>query len=150
MLQSKKIKNAICHQGEVSSWTDFNQARCRKRCEIQLAERCEEPLKDKRIYTNLAQMMALAHLKPKGYENLNSLPYNLFCPSVQKKISEVGGERYQCCYDQCQRIFTTLVLANQHLRTTGHLKLVAVNPSDESISEESVLEIQNSPYCDHQ
>ena len=84
-----------------------------KRCKesgLQLASIGEEPLKDKRIYTSIMETMALAHLKPKGYDNVE-LPYDLFCPSVQKRITNSGGERYQCVYSGCKKIFTTLCIS---------------------------------------
>ena len=57
---------------------------------LQLAGIGEQPVKDKKIYTSLLQTMALSHLKPSGYEQVD-LPYDLFCPSVQKKLAEKGG-----------------------------------------------------------
>ena len=47
---------------------------------IKLADIGDVPIKEN-IYTDLFQTLALSHLKPIGYENLD-LPYDLFCPSV--------------------------------------------------------------------
>ncbi len=89
---------------------------------VQLACIGEQPVKEKKIYTSPLQTMALSHLKPSGYEKV-VLPYHLFCPSVQKKLAEKDGSRYQCEFVKCEKIFTTLELAKLRLKSTGHIKL---------------------------
>ena len=69
---------------------------------VQLASIGEQPVKDKKIYTNLIQTLALSHLKPSGYEEVG-LPYDLFCPSVHKKLAEKDGSRYQCEFVKCKK-----------------------------------------------
>ena len=59
------------------------------------------------------------------------MPYDLFCPSVQKKICDKDGNRYQCLFSQCKKIFTTLDLANRHASVTGHKKLAKKEDMDQ-------------------
>ena len=89
---------------------------------MQLANIGEEPLKGKRVYTSIMETMALSHLRPKGYEEIK-LPYDLYCPSVQKKIAESGGDQYQCVFCGCKKLFTTLDLAENHVKVRNHKKL---------------------------
>ena len=90
-----------------------------KQSGMQLANIGEEPLKGKRAYTSIMETMALSHLRPKGYGEIK-LPYDLYCPSVQKKIAESSGDRYQCVFSGCKKLFTTLKLAKNHLKVSGH------------------------------
>ena len=46
---------------------------------LHLASIGEQPLKETKIYTSLMQTMALSHMKPERYEDVD-LPYDLFCP----------------------------------------------------------------------
>ena len=47
-----------------------------KQTGMQLANIGEEPLKRKRVYTNIMETMALSHLRPKGYGEIE-LSYDL-------------------------------------------------------------------------
>ena len=94
---------------------------------MQLANIGEEPLKGKRVYTSIMETMVLSHLRLKGYEEIE-LPYNLYCPSVQRKIADSGGDWYQCIISGCKKLFTTLELAKNHLKVSGHRKLVWKEP----------------------
>ena len=104
---------------------------------MQLANIGEEPLKGKRVYTSIMETMALFHLRPKGYEEIE-LPYNLYCPSVQKKIAESGGDRYQCVLSGCKKLFTTLKLVKNYLKVPGHRKLARKEPIDDCIDVDTV------------
>ena len=89
---------------------------------MQLTKIGEEPLKGKRVYTSIMETMALCNLRLKGYEDIR-LPYNLYCPSVQKKITVLGGDQYQRVFSGCTKLFTMLELAKNHLKVSGHRKL---------------------------
>ena len=97
---------------------------------IQLADIGDQPIKEKVVYTDLFQTMMLSHLKPVSYENVK-LPYDLFCPSVQKKISDKDENRYVCMFSKCKNFFTTLDLANRHASETGHKKLARKEDMDQ-------------------
>ena len=84
--------------------------------------------------------MALSHLKPSGYEQVD-LPYDLFCP-VQKKLAEKGGSRYQCVFAKCKKVFTTLELAMLHLKITGHKKLARQGAREDVTTDEDELTVQ--------
>ena len=98
-----------------------------------------EPIKYKTRYSSLAETLVFASvLKPKGYE-LIQLPYDFYCPSVQQKLSAEGGHRYQC--GTCKKIFTTLVLADKHIKLHGH-EISLSCPVDEAVEDqEAVLEL---------
>ena len=106
---------------------------------MQLANIGEEPLKGKRVYTSIMETMVLSHLRPKGYEEIE-LPYDLYCPSVQKKIAESGGGRYQCVFSGCKKLFTTLELAKNHLKVSGLRKLARKEPIDDCMDVDIVDE----------
>ena len=108
---------------------------------LQLAGIGEQPVKDKKIYTSFLQTMALSHLKPNGCEQVD-LPYDLFCSSVQKKLAEKGGSRYQCVFAKCKKIFTTLELAKLHLKITGHKKLAMQRAREDETTDEDELTLQ--------
>ena len=55
----------------------------------------------------------------------------LYCPSVQKKIAESGGDRYQCVFSGCKKLFTMLELAKSHLKVSGHRKLAQKESIDD-------------------
>ena len=112
---------------------------------LQLASIWEQPLKETKIYTSLMQTMALSHMKPEGYEDVD-LPYDLFCPSVQKTLRETGGSRYQCEFVKCRQIFTSLELAKKHLRITGHNKMtLKAVIEDEAASQEDGVAVADIP-----
>ena len=60
---------------------------------------------------------------------------------MQKRLAEKGGERYQCGYKNCRLIYTTLALAEKHVKLSKHDKMVVANPLDEYDTEEEELEI---------
>ena len=94
--------------------------------------------------------MALSHLKLSGYEEVG-LPYDLFCPSVQKKLAEKDGSRYQCEFVKCKKIFATLELVKLHLKITGHKKLaMKATRKDEMTEEEDNTELysERAPLVD--
>ena len=70
------------------------------------------------------------------------LPYDLFCSSVQKKLAEKGGSRYQCVFAKCKKIFTTLELAKLHLKITGHKKLAMQRAREDETTDEDELTLQ--------
>ena len=115
---------------------------------LQLANIGEQPVKETKIYTGLMQTMALLHMKPEGYEDVD-LPYDLFCPSVQKKLAEKGGSRYQCDSMKCRQIFTSLELAKMHLRLTGHKRMAMKTVTDdESASHDDEASKDVAPIVD--
>ena len=65
-------------------------------------------------------------MKPRGYE-LVDLPYDYFCPSVQKKLKKPGGDMYRCKLNSCKKSFTTLALTTKHLQLTVHAEISARN-----------------------
>ena len=71
-----------------------------------------------------------SHLRPKGYEEIE-LPYDLYCPSVQKKVAESGGDWHQYAFSGCKKLFTTLKLAKNHLKVSGLRKLAQKEPIDD-------------------
>ena len=112
---------------------------------LQLASTGEQPLKETKIYTSLMQTMALSHMKPEGYEDVD-LPYDLFCPSVQQKLRKTGGSRYQCELVKCRQISTSLELAKKHLRITGHNKMtLKAVIEDEAASQEDGVAVADIP-----
>ena len=100
---------------------------------LKVAEAGEKPVKDRLVYTNLAQTLMLSQLKPSGYE-LIKLPYDYYCPSVQDKLKQSGGERYQCVLSRCRKRFTTLELANKHSMLSGHTDLHLQDQHHDSIT----------------
>ena len=88
---------------------------------MQLRNIGEEPLKRKRVYTSIMETMALSHLRPKGYEEIE-LQYNLYCPSVQKKTAESGGDWYQCIFSGCKN-FSPCSNWRRITSFSGHRKL---------------------------
>ena len=106
---------------------------------MQLANFGEEPLKGKRVYTSIMETMVLSHLRLKGYKEIE-LPYNLYCPSVQKKIVELGGDRHQCIFCGCKKLFTILELGKNHLKVLGHRKLAWKEPIDDCMDVDIVDE----------
>ena len=116
---------------------------------LQLASIGEQPLKETKIYTSLMQTMALSHMKPEGYEDVD-LPYDLFCPSVQQKLTETGGNRYQCEFVICRQIFTSIELAKKYLRTTCHHKMTlkAVIEDEAASQEDGVALSDVAPVVD--
>ena len=75
------------------------------------------------MYASLAHTMALSHLKPDGYELISS-PYDFYCPSVQSKVKQTDGHRYQCQDPSCKKLFTTFELAKRHIMLPGHSQQV--------------------------
>ena len=73
------------------------------------------------------ETMALTQLRPKGYKEIE-LSYDLYCTSVQKKIAELGGDRYQCVFSGCKKFFIMVKLAKNHLKVSGNLKLAGKEP----------------------
>ena len=83
------------------------------------------------------ETMALSHLRAKDYEEIEPL-YDLYCPSVQKKIAESGGDRYKCVFSGCKKLFTTLELTKNHLKVSGHKKLARIEPIDDCMDVDIV------------
>ena len=103
-----------------------------------------ESVKYKTRYTNLAETLAFGgSLKPKGYE-LIELPYDFYCPSVQQKLSEHGGHRYQC--GTCNKLFTTLALADKHIKLLGHK--VSLNCPVDVESDCNIVQFENDTVTD--
>ena len=61
---------------------------------------------------------------------------------MQKKLAEKGGERYQCGYKNCRLIYTTLALAEKHVKLSKHDKMVVANPLDDTDTEEEEDELE--------
>ena len=116
---------------------------------VALAEKDDMPLKDRWVYTNISQAMAFYHFKAKGYESLSKMPYDLYCPSIQKKVATTGGECYQCASSECRKMFTTLALSAQHHKKSGYKKIVPTNlpdiESDKSDGKESCEDLDPAP-----
>ena len=85
------------------------------------------------------ETMALSHLRLKGYEEIK-LPYDLYCPSVQKKIGESGGDWYQYVFSGCKKLFTTVELAKNDLKVSGNRKLAWKEPIDNCMDVDIVDE----------
>ena len=119
------------HSVKLANLTDPLLIKRSEQSGMQLANIGEEPPKGKRVYTSIMETSALSHLRSKGYEEIE-LPYDLYCPSIQKKIAELGGDRYQCVFSGCKKLLTTLDLAKKHLKVSGHRKLARKEPIDDS------------------
>ena len=111
---------------------------------IQLASIGEKSVKDNNIYTNHLQTMAFLHLKPTSYEQVE-LPYDLFFPSVRKKLKGKRGSRYQCNFAKCRKIFN---LAKLHLKLTGDKKLAmkAIQEDDNTEPESDAEPTEDDPF----
>ena len=93
------------------------------------------------MYASLAHTMALSHLKPDGYELISSL-YEFYCPSVQSKVKQTDGHRYQCQDPSCKKLFTTLELAMRHIMLSGHSQVQVQTPEDDDQGFEPVSDCE--------
>ena len=99
-----------------------------------------ESIKYKTRYTSLSETIAFASsLKPKGYE-LIEIPYDFYCPSVQQRLKSDNGHRYQC--GTCFKLFTTLALADKHIKLSGH-QVSLRSPAEEAVIEHDVVDLVN-------
>jgi hypothetical protein len=94
---------------------------------------------EKTKYLGFYECLALSHLRPLSYTGCESLPYDLYCPSVP-----LDDDGYVCPYKKCRKICTTKDLLSLHLRATQHHSYVEDAPTpDELDLEESAPEIIN-------
>ena len=73
---------------------------------------------------------------------LVQLPYDMYCPSVQKKIKD---SRYQCQLPTCLKIFTTLDLAKRHYMLSGHTELSIAIQSEEAQTSNEDSDFDQAP-----
>ena len=78
------------HSVKLANLTDPLLIKRSEQSGMQLANIGEEPPKGKRVYTSIMETSALSHLRSKGYGEIE-LPYDLYCPSIQKKLQSWVG-----------------------------------------------------------
>ena len=78
--------------------------------------------------------LALKKLRPPKYRHVQTLPYDLYCPSTK-----ICDEEYVCGY--CKKIVTTKALLRLHYRATQrHASLDDVEDEEEEVAESPVVD----------
>ena len=70
---------------------------------------------DETKFLGFYESLALRHLRPSSYATCESLPYDLYCPSVL-----LDDDGYVCPNKKCRNIYTTKDLLLLHLRAVPH------------------------------